>query len=139
MTYTKNDAYMQTAKTFARLSKAKRLKVGSVLVDDGRVISCGYNGCVSGGSNECEFEVGGELITKPEVIHAEANVILFAAKRGIPTDGCDLYTTHSPCYECSKMIAQSGIRSVYYEEDYRDDTGIRFLRNNGINVSKEGY
>lgn len=83
--------------------------------------------------------VAGELITKPEVIHAEANVILFAAKRGIPTDGCDLYTTHSPCYECSKMIAQSGIRSVYYEEDYRDDTGIRFLRNNGINVSKEGY
>ena len=129
---------MDTAKAFAKLSKARRLKVGAALVKEGRVICCGYNGCVAGGSNICETLENQVLVTKPEVIHAEANVILFSAKYGIATDKCILYLTHSPCFECSKMIAQSGIKQVFYLEDYRLDDGIKFLRENKVKVEKIG-
>jgi len=137
---TKQEAHMAVAEIQALQSHATRLQVGAVLVKDDREIGTGRNGCVSDGSNECEFEYFNveenrlELITKPEVIHAEANVILFAAKHGNPTNGCELYTTHSPCYECCKMIVQCGIIKVTYKEEYRDRSGLDFLEENGVEV-----
>lgn len=139
---TKQEAHMAVAEIQALQSHAKRLKVGAVLVRDDREIGTGRNGCVSGGSNDCEFayfnEDAGkaEWITKPEVIHAEANVILFAAKHGTPTNGCEIYTTHSPCYDCCKMIVQCGIKKVTYKEEYRDTQGLDFLRQNGVEAAK---
>jgi len=138
----KQEAHMAVAEIQAQQSYATRLQVGAVLVRDDREIGTGRNGCVSGGSNECEFEYFNvdenrlELITKPEVIHAEANVILFAAKHGNPTNNCELYITHSPCYDCCKMIVQCGINKVTYNEEYRDRSGLDFLIQNGVEVIK---
>lgn len=134
-------AHMNAAKGYAKLSHAKRLKVGAVLVKDDRIISIGYNGTPSGASNICETRIKDprepfiELITKPEVVHAEMNVIAFAAKHGVSTDGCSLVITDSPCFECCKLIIQSGIKEVYYEKEYRDKSGLKFLHDNNIFTS----
>lgn len=125
-------AHLEVAGVYAKLSRANRLKVGAVIVKDERVISVGYNGTPSGLSNECEVN----NITKPEVIHAEANAILFAAKNGIATNGCSIVITHSPCYECAKMIIQSGVKRVYYKDQYRDLRPISLLQEAGVIVSK---
>ena len=122
------NAHLQVAKAYASLSKAKRLQVGAVIIKDDRPISVGYNGCVSGGSNICEIEIDGELVTKPEVIHGESNAINFAAKNGIPTNECTLVITHSPCFGCAKSILQAGIKEVYYETEFRDLEGVKFLK-----------
>ncbi len=134
MSYSKSDAHMDTARAYSRLSKAKRLKVGAVLVKDDRIIANGYNGCVAGGSNECEELVDGELVTKKEVLHAEENCIAFAAKNGIATDGCTMITTHSPCFACSRLLVQAGIKEVVYEVEYRDTGGIDFLKENNVTI-----
>ena len=102
-------AHMQTAKVYARLSPAKRLKVGAILVKEGRIISIGYNGTPSGWSNDCEYPskrgalTGNviELKTKPEVLHAETYAIAKVARSTESADGATLYTTHAPCLECS--------------------------------------
>lgn len=125
---------MKVAEVYARLSRAQRLKVGSVIIRDDRVISVGYNGTPSGLSNECELEG----VTKPEVIHAEANAILFAAKNGISTDNCMIIITHSPCFECVKMIVQSGIKEVYYKYLYRDKKPLELLKQAGVKVQGVG-
>lgn len=129
---------MKMAQIQASLSYAFRLKVGAVIMIDGRPISSGRNGCVAGGSNFCEFTdtYNGELKTKPEVIHAEANAILWAARKGTALEGSELYITHSPCFECCKMIAQSGIKEVYYRTQFRDISGLEFLRKNNIKVEQ---
>lgn len=135
-------AHMEVARAYSKLSHAKRLKVGTVLLRDDRPISVGYNGCPSGGSNVCEVLIKDkddpfpEWETKKEVIHAEANSILFAAKNGISTNGCVMVSTHSPCYECAKMIIQSGINEVYYENEYRVTDSIKFLIENGVKCVK---
>ncbi len=134
-------AHLESAKAYSKLSYAKRLKVGAVLVKDDRIISVGYNGTPSGRDNECEIidptwkpYESPRTISKPEVCHAEMNVIAFAARNGMATDGCSLIITHSPCYECSKLIVQSGIKKVYYETEYRIRDGIDFLIECGIKV-----
>jgi dCMP deaminase len=144
---------MTAAKAYAELSYARRLKVGAVIVRDDRVVSIGYNGTPSGRDNNCEVEVqnhisywnddGTEkddhpivLKSKPEVCHAEMNAIMFAAKHGMSTDGCDLIVTHSPCFECSKMIVQAGLKNVYYEIEYRDMSSVDFLKECNIKVEK---
>lgn len=141
----RNKAHLEAAKAYAKLSKAKRLKVGAVICRDDRIISIGYNGMPSGPDNVCEIKVNsttkqGEVIesymTRPEVIHAESNAIAFAAKNGVATDGCKLILTHSPCFDCSRLIIQSGIKEVVYETDYRDISGIDFLKENGVSVWK---
>jgi dCMP deaminase len=114
---------------WSKRSHCKRLQVGAVISKNGRILSTGYNGAVTGAPNECECS---ENKTKPGIIHAEANAILFAAKEGISTKGCAIFITHAPCVECAKMILQSGISSVYYSEYYRDDTGLKFLEANNI-------
>ena len=135
------DAFMDTAERFAKLSSAKRLKVGSVVVKDNRIISIGYNGMPSGWTNVCEEKVWDktgdyELKTKDEVIHAEANAILKLARDGESGNGADLFCTHAPCINCAKLIYGAGIKKVYYRESYRDTLGIDFLDKCDIKVEK---
>ena len=129
---------MATAYTFAQCSTAQRLKVGCIIVKDDRIISIGYNGTPSGTDNTCEdisYKNGfGYLVTKPEVLHAEANAITKLARSHESGLGSVMFCTHSPCFECSKLIYQSGIHTLYYSQDYRDSKGIEFLTNLGINV-----
>ena len=128
--------HLKVATAYSELSKAKRLQVGAVIVKDNRPISVGYNGTVSGANNNCEEEVDGYLVTKPDVVHAEMNAIAFAAKNGVSTNDCSLIITHSPCFECAKLIKQSGIKEVFYHKEYRDTKSILFLRVNKVKISK---
>jgi dCMP deaminase len=142
---------MKTAETFAELSYARRLHVGAIVVKDDRIISIGYNGMPAGWDNNCEDESvelysGYEgaihrtvLKTKPEVLHAETNAIAKLAKSNDSGNGADIFITHAPCIECAKLIYQSGINSVYYGENYRDDSGIEFLKKSGVKIEKLDY
>lgn len=123
------NAYIDIAERFAQLSSATRLKVGSIVVRDNRIISIGYNGMPSGWTNECEDE---NNVTKPEVIHAEANAIIKLARDGERGLGADLFCTHAPCIHCAKLIYGAGIARVYYKETYRDNSGIEFLDACGV-------
>ena len=131
--------YIDWAHRVADLSHARRLKVGAVVVKDNHV-TYGYNGMPSGWDNNCEFEFVHpqtkipELVTRKEVLHAESNAIAKLAKSNESANGADLFVTHSPCLECAKLIHQSGIRSVYYSKNYRDDAGIKFLKLSGVEV-----
>ena len=139
-------AFMDTAERFGALSTAERLKVGAIIVKDGRIISIGYNGMPAGWDNVCEYEVITEyesytdsvLVTKPEVIHAEANAIAKLASSH--ESGCNayMYVTHAPCIECAKLIATSGISRVYYKTKYRNEDGLEFLRKCNVEIIKHG-
>lgn len=122
-------AYLEMAVTWSKLSYCERKKVGSIIVKNGRIISDGYNGTPSGTDNCCEDEEG---ITKWSVLHAEANAILKVAKSTQNCEGATLYTTLSPCNDCSKLILQAGIKRVVYLEEYKITAGIHFLRENNI-------
>ena len=115
--------FINIAKEVGTLSHCTRSKVGAVLVKDGNVISFGYNGTPAGMDNGCEEN----NVTKDEVIHAEMNAILKAAKSGNAVDGSTLYLSLSPCKNCCKLIVQSGIKRVVYLEEYRDLSPIEFL------------
>lgn len=135
------DAYMKTAEVFAELSSARRLHVGAIVVKDDRIISIGYNGMPSGWDNNCEDEVTifpqiKELKTKPEVLHAETNAIAKLAKSTESGNGATLFVTHAPCLDCSKLVYQSGINTVFYRNSYRDENGIQFLEKAGVRVEK---
>jgi len=125
-------AHMEVAETYGDLSSCNRLKVGCIIVKEDTVIGIGYNGTPSGDTNECEYEG----VTKPEVIHAEINAIAKVARSTNSTLNADLFVTVSPCIECAKIIKQSGIKTVYYKNDYRSDSGILFLRERGVEVVK---
>jgi dCMP deaminase len=160
--------YSIMAQEVAKMSHARRLQVGAVIVKNDRVISMGYNGMPAGWDNDCELreymsgDAGGwlspveimenwpyqedetsfqlerryRLKTRPEVLHAESNAIAKLAKSNDSGDGADIFVTHAPCMECSKLIFQSGIRRVYFSQDYRDDSGIKFLKQSGVEVIK---
>jgi dCMP deaminase len=131
------DAYMDVAERFAKLSSAKRLNVGAIVVKDDRIISIGYNGMPTGWDNECETKnEDGTLVTKPEVLHAETNAIAKLAKTTETGDMATLFVTHAPCIDCAKLIYQSGIATVYYKNDYRSTQGIEFLNKSNIEVVK---
>lgn len=124
--------FMQITEVVAKRSTCLRARVGAIIIRDNRVVSIGYAGapsrldhCLDKG---CQVE-GGHCI---RTVHAEANAIAFAAKAGIPTDGAEMYITHSPCTNCAKLIINSGIRRVTYQE-YRGD-GIELLDQAGIEV-----
>lgn len=119
-----DQSMLSTAYIFSQQSYCTRLKVGAVLARDGRILATGYNGTISGMPNTCECEDG---TTSDFTLHAEQNLITFCAKNGIPTNGTTLYLTHSPCKQCSKLIAQSGITEVVYSTPYRDSEGLDFL------------
>lgn len=126
-----DERYLRMARIWAENSYCKRRQVGALVVKDKMIISDGYNGTPSGFENVCEDANG---ITKPYVLHAEANAITKLARSGNNSDGSTLYVTASPCIECAKLIIQSGIRRVVYGEKYRLTDGIDLLKRAGIEV-----
>ena len=130
------ETHMNVAKEYALLSRATRNKVGAILVDENneRILMCGYNGTPPNFDNNCEELINGELVTKKEVLHAEANLILFCAKHGISTKNKILYSTLAPCFECAKLIYSCGIQQVIYDEIYRCKDGVDFLLKVGVLV-----
>jgi len=157
------NAHMAAAEVYAQLSSATRLKVGCVIVKENTIIGIGYNGMPSGWDNECEDvefvpdspELDYETMksdgytfgshkefagwvrkkTKYEVLHAETNAIAKVAKSTNSTDGADLFVTHAPCIDCAKLIYQSGIKSVFYKDTYRNDDGLMFLQKCNVEVN----
>ena len=135
-------AHLAAAKEYAKLSSARRLQVGAIVVKDDRIISIGYNGTPAGWDNNCEdveqYAATGNqvLVTKPEVIHAEGNAISKLARSNESGLGATMFLTHSPCMECAKLIYGSGIACGYYEHEYRNLAGIEFLRKCGVPVKK---
>lgn len=123
--------YLRMARIWAENSYCKRRQVGALVVKDKMIISDGYNGTPSGFENICEDESG---VTKPYVLHAEANAITKLARSGNNSEGSTLYVTASPCIECAKLIIQAGIRRVVYAEKYRLTDGIDLLTRAGIEV-----
>ena len=133
------NAFMDTAYRFAELSTARRAKVGAIVVKDERIISIGYNGMPSGWDNCCEDELeDGTLKTKPQVLHAEANAIAKLAQSPESAKDAVLFCTHMPCMECAKLIYQSGIRTVYYGEQYvaAKGSGEEFLNKCDVSVEQ---
>lgn len=153
------DAHMKAAEAYADLSTATRLKVGCVAVKNDTIIGIGYNGMPSGWTNECEnvFFVSDDendlkkedleklgytkiahgwikTKSKPEVLHAETNCLMKIARSTNSSEGASLFVTHAPCLECAKIIHQSGIKEVFYKNDYRVSDGISFLNKCGIDV-----
>ena len=150
------DAHMASAEVYSRLSSAKRLQVGCVVVKDNTIIGIGYNGMPSGWTNDCEMKVYAtewsidndiwdyqeedgtqyNLKTRPEVLHAETNALAKIARSTNSSEGASLFVTHAPCIDCAKLIHQSGINSVYYRNSYRDELGINFLNQCKVKVTK---
>ena len=133
MTTKFDDKYIQMASIWAQNSYCKRRQVGALLVKDRMIISDGYNGTPSGFENVCEDENG---VTKPYVLHAEANAISKVAQSGNSSLGATLYVTASPCVECAKLIIQAGIKRVVYSDEYRLTDGIDLLKRAGVEVEK---
>lgn len=124
-------AYLRMAAEWSKLSYCQRRQVGALIVKGRSIISDGYNGTPSGFENFCEDEAG---YTKWYVLHAEANAILKVASTTQSCEGATLYLTMSPCRECSKLIHQAGIRRVVYASEYKDLSGVDFLRKAGVEV-----
>lgn len=125
--------YLRMAKIWSENSYCERRKVGALIVRDKMIISDGYNGTPSGFENVCEDE---NNVTKPYVLHAEANAISKIARSSNNSEGSTLYVTDSPCIECSKLIIQAGIKRVIYGREYRITDGIDLLKRAGIEVVK---
>lgn len=159
--FEKDCRYLRMARIWAENSYAIRLKVGALIVSkEGNIISDGYNGTPSGFENVCEVAENEiyepfsdttdeqkrkvlknsldsgftKLITKPYVLHAEANAITKLARSTQSSNGSTLYVTDMPCMECSKLIIQAGIRRVVYERPYRIEDGVKLLERAGIEV-----
>jgi len=132
--------YMNMAVELSKLSKAERMKVGAIIVKDNHIIAEGYNGTPMGFDNSCEYyDHLGEYHTKSEVLHAESNAITKLARSTQSSCGSTLYTTLSPCFDCSKLIIQAGVTKVVYKESYRyADSGIALLERAGIEVVQVG-
>lgn len=124
--------YMNICVEVAQMSHAQRSKVGAILVKDNNIMSFGYNGTPSGSNNCCEVD----NVTKPDVLHAESNAICKMAQSTNSSQGATLYVTLSPCFECAKLIIQSGIKRVVFKEKYRDTSSIIFLQDNNVKVEQ---
>lgn len=123
--------YLRMARIWAENSYCTRRQVGAIIVNDSMIISDGFNGTPSGFENVCEDADG---VTKPYVLHAEANAITKVARSNNSSQGATLYVTASPCLECSKLIIQSGIKRVVFNEMYRITDGLDLLRRAGVQV-----
>lgn len=123
--------YLKMAEIWATNSYCKRMQVGSLIVKNKSIISDGYNGSPTGFPNECEDD---DNVTLNHVLHAEANAITKLAKSTQSSDGSTLYVTVSPCFECSKLIIQSGIKRLVFKEVYRKPESIKFLFDAGIEI-----
>lgn len=140
---TKNKAdktYMDVANIIGQRSYSNRNKVGALLVKEDNILAYGYNGTPRGWPNNCEDHViiddAPNLVTRPEVLHAESNAIAKVARTTSSSEGSTLYVTLSPCYDCAKMIHQAGVVRVVYSEEYRHTDGIEFLKKCGIECVK---
>lgn len=134
-------AYMDVAERFAKLSHAEKLQVGAIIVKEDKIISIGYNGMPSGFDNGCEdkiIEKNNKVVlkTKPEVLHAEANAITKLACSVESGFGASIFVTHAPCMDCAKLIYQSGIKTVYYKNEYKSEQGFKFLEKSDVKVYK---
>jgi dCMP deaminase len=150
------NAHMKAAEVYSQLSSAKRLQVGCVVVKDNTIIGIGYNGMPSGWDNNCENKVYANewsvdnveweyqeedsghpynLKTKPEVLHAETNALAKIARSTNSSDGASMFITHAPCLDCAKLVYQSGIKSVYYRNSYKNTDGIEFLNKCNVEVT----
>ena len=127
--------YLEMARIWAKNSYCTRRQVGALVVKNNMIISDGYNGTPSGFENVCEDDNG---VTKPYVLHAEANAITKLARSSNNSDGATIYITASPCIECAKLIIQAGIKRVVYGEKYRLMDGIELLERAGIEVGYLG-
>ena len=133
---------MKIAAETAKLSYARRLQVGAIVVKDDRIISIGYNGMPANWDNDCEFEYVNpqtkvsELVTRKEVLHAETNALMKLARSTESGDKASLFVTHMPCMDCAKMIYQAGINTVYYRNSYRTTDGVDFLKKSGVSVEQ---
>ena len=127
--------YLKMAEIWGTNSHCKRMQVGCLMVKNKSIISDGYNGSPSGFPNQCEDD---DNTTLPYVLHAEANAITKLAKSTNSSDGSTVYITASPCFECSKLIIQSGIKRVVFKEIYRKTESLRFLYEAGIEVVRIG-
>jgi dCMP deaminase len=154
------NAFMDVAERFSKLSSAKRLQVGAIIVKDDRIISIGYNGMPSGWDNNCEFTIfvtkdeaqGYDMLaqgyteteqgnwtrlkTRPEVLHAESNALAKLARSSESGESATMFITHQPCLDCAKLIYQSGISTVYFKEPYRLNAGLDFLQKSNVEVYK---
>ncbi len=126
---------MEVAERTATLSRARRLQVGCIIVKDDAIISQGWNGTPKGFDNNCENENDdGTLTTKNEVIHSEINALMKIAKGTHSSDGAYMFLTHSPCYDCTKAIIQSGIKKVYFRTPYREESPVELLKKANVEV-----
>lgn len=149
--------YMEMAEIVAKQSSAKRLQVGAIIVKEDRIISIGYNGMPAGWTNECEKKVYADetnfqsndwtfteedsglllkynMVTKDEVIHAEANAIAKLARSTEAGEGSTMFLTHAPCIHCAKQVYTAGIKKVFYRNTYRDKSGLDFLEKCGVEI-----
>jgi len=132
--------YMGTAILHSKLSKARRAQVGAILVTKQGVTLTGYNGTAVGRPNECETVVKTSLpylfedmlVTKPEVIHAELNCIMKAAREGVSCVDATVYVTLAPCVQCAAMMLQAGVKRVVYLQQYRDNSGVKLLQESNV-------
>lgn len=124
-----DERYLRMANIWAENSYCMRRKVGALIVKNNMIISDGFNGTPSGFENVCEDENG---LTKPYVLHAEANAITKVARSNNSSEGATLYITDAPCIECAKLIIQAGIKRIVYSRSYRIDDGINLLKRAGI-------
>lgn len=126
-------AYFKCAEAFAECSDSKRLKVGSVVVKNNRIISCGYNALPEHMHGSLEDENGK---TRAEVRHSEKNALLGLIKSNESAVGATLICTHSCCRLCAVDIVDAGVTEFYYKHDYRCNEGIKYLKENGVVVYK---
>jgi dCMP deaminase len=134
--YSKKDrkmdgVYLRMSEVWSENSYCNRMKVGSLIVKNKSIISDGYNGSPSGFPNQCEDE---ENVTLPHVLHAEANAITKLARSTQSSEGATLYVTVSPCFECSKLIIQAGIKRLVFRDLYRKTESLTFLLSGGVEL-----
>lgn len=133
---TRDQVLMGIAHLYGRRSTCSRLHVGAVASKDGRVLTAGYNGAPAG-LDHCVHEVGESLPTGcPRSVHAEANVVAFAARHGVSIAGAELHVTHMPCLSCAMLIINSGLQRVCYFEPYRIRDGIELLLEAGVEIDQ---
>ena len=139
MRITREEMLMETAHVISHRGTCPRAQVGVVIARDARIISTGYVGSPAGQPHCSDTDEGCVIGTHGgciRTVHGEANSIAFAAREGVATRGCDLYTTLAPCGECAKLIINAGIRRVVYHHEYRDSAGLALLEAAGVEVMR---
>lgn len=134
----RDDLYLNMARLYSQRATCIKAHVGVVAVRDGRIIATGYNGAPSG-MPHCT-EVGCDIVAGHclRTVHAEANVVAFAARAGVSLDGASLYCTHTPCITCAKLLINAGVKYVmiarFYDNQELSD-GVELMQQLGVEVA----